>query len=263
MTGKTRLYILTGNKKPISWQLRSRALVFREGKGLREIIYIEGGHSIWKDDYEKDALTQSKEIWFEDGCLLVNPSNLLLIEYLEAHPEFNKSFKLDNPEADAVKELEALEREELVKDELSKLEDYGALVEALRRKDEVTIHLTPSQKKLRCYKEAKQDPDKVLKAIKDPKTITKYMVALALSRNIISLNTPKTHVVWGDNKEVICAIPTGQKVVDIMSNFLFEPKNEGTLEELQRRIDELEGTATKTADNTSASKKAKNTRKSA
>ncbi|WP_062057399.1 hypothetical protein [Aquimarina longa] len=239
MIGKIRLYILKNNYTPVSWQLRSKSLVNREGKGLREIIYVEGGHSIWRDDYDINIQINAKQIWFEDGSFLVNPQNKLLIDYLETHPDFNLKFKLDDPEADAIRDLASIKKQDEVKDELLKLDNYDALVESLSRKDEVTLHLTPAQKELRCYQEAQKDPEKVLKAIADPQTTTKYLIALALSKNIIALNTQKTQIIWSDNKEVIVALPLGQKPSSIMAEFLFEPKSEGTLAELQKRVNAL------------------------
>lgn len=243
MSGKTKLFVLKRGSnldyKPVSWQLRTGALVYKENKGLRQIVYVEGGHSIWMDEYDKSIALRNKEIWFEDGSLLVNPTNLLLIEYLVNHPDFGVKYILDDPEADAILKLAEIEKYDQVKTELSKLEDFDALVESIRRKDEVTFHLSPSQKKLRCYEEAKSNPDLVLKALRNPNTATKYLVALALNKGIIKLNSTQTQVIWGDNEGVITSLAIGQKAIDIMAEFLFEPKNEGTLEELVRRVDLL------------------------
>lgn len=251
MSGKTRLYILTDEKKPASWQVRGRALIEDEKKGLREIIYIRGGHSIFKDDYDKNIQLNATELWFEDGSLLVNPKDLLLVKYLEAHPDFKDKFKLDDPEADAVEKLKKIKMQDKVKAELIKLESFDALVQALARKDEQTLHLTPAQKELRCYEEGQKDPEKVLKALGDPKTETKYMVALAMQKGIIRLNTTKTNIIWGDSQDVIIPLPLGQKPEDILSEFLFEPKGEGTMAELIKRVDVLGVVKAKKAKSTS------------
>ena len=93
-----------------------------------------------------------------------------------------------------------------------------------------------------------------MKAIADPQTLTKYLAALALSKNIIKLNTSKTQIVWSDNSEVIVALPVGQKPSTVLAEFLFEPKSEGTLAELQKRVNAVSDTA-KTPKKTTSRKK--------
>lgn len=242
MAGKTtRIYVLRNNYKPVSWQLRNNALIDAgENKGLRQIVFIKGGHSIFKDDYERGITLKPQEIWFDDGTLIVNGHDTLKIKYVESHPDFNVKYKLDDPEADAIVKLRKFKQKRQVEDELAKLESFDALLEALRRKDEVTLHLTPAQKELRCYEEANKDADRVLKAISDPKNTTRYFVALALSKGILRLNTAKSAILWGDNEELILQLPLGQKPANVMAEFLFDPKNEGTLEELVKRVGALD-----------------------
>lgn len=253
MSGKTRLYKLKHGKKPVTWELRKRALISDEKKGLREIIYIRGGHSIYKDQYDKDANLQAADVIFEDGAMLVNPKDVLLVTYLEQHPEFNVSFELDDPQAAAEAKLAKRRLKNQVESELEKLESFDALVEALTKKGESTLHFTPAQKELRCYEEADKDPEKVLKAIADPKNAVRYMVAVALQKGIIRESLDKSKLVWGDDEETIMTIPFGQKASESLAAVLFEPKGEGTLAELQKRVEAI-GLAPKTKKKTASKK---------
>lgn len=239
MAKKALLYILKKNYKPVSWQLRNTPLVHFEGKGLRRLIYVKGGHSIWRDEYDSKLEVQSTPVWFEHGKLYVNAHDTLLISYLEKHPDFNLKFKLDNPEAEAEKQLQFYKKQDQVKEELGKLTSFDALCEALSRKDETTLHLSPSEKELRCYKEAAANPDKVIKAMQDPLTETKHMVAVAFSKNIISVNPTKTQIVWADTRQAIIPTVAGKKNSEVLAEYLFEPNGEGVLLELNKRILEL------------------------
>ncbi|TSE11276.1 hypothetical protein [Aquimarina algiphila] len=239
-----RYYVLKSKKQPISWQLRTNN-VFKnrivDGKsiGLRQMIYVMGGHSIWKEDYPKEIEPKVKQLWFEEGKLSVNKSDSILIEYLENHPEYNTVFKLDDPEAEAVAELAALEKVDEVKTLLGELEDYSALAQALTSSTVNAAYFTPSKKKLICYKQAQKDPDRVLKALRDPKTETAYYVMLAFSNNILSVDPSKTNVVWGDTREIVMPITLGKKQVATVVDYIVDDKGNDLFLEINKRIQRL------------------------
>jgi hypothetical protein len=234
-----------GDKKPISWKLRMHNIYQnrkdKNGKaiGLRQVVYVMGGHSIWKEDYPKEIAPKIKPLWFEEGKLMVMSHDKLLITYLENHPDYNKHFKLDDPEADAIKELEALEKLDEVKGYLAKLEDYSALAQALSTPTESIMHETFSQKKLRCYKAAQKNPNEVLKALQDPKTETTYYVMLAFSNNILSVNPAKTDILWVESREGIMSVPTGKKHVQAVVDYIVDDKGDDLLLEINKRIKKM------------------------
>lgn len=111
---KRRLYKLTRNRAPISFEVSNRhkrtkpLYYFDENTGQsRPIRYATNKLTPFIDEQDGDVVMGTIE--FKDGMLSVPENNVLLQWYLSIHPDFGNKFVEVDKEKDAQKELESLE----------------------------------------------------------------------------------------------------------------------------------------------------------
>lgn len=246
-----RLYILKGEVKNPSWELRNHGVLIPrkvDGKdvGLREIQFVPGANSIWKEDNKDQGKAQS--IWFSDGSHSVSEHDKVQIEFMENHPDYDKKYELYDPEAKAEAEYEKLELIEQAKNLLRENVDDEDKMAATAASlfGQSSMSWGAKQVKLRCFSFADQEPKKVIAALNDPAAEAKYIAALGMRKQIVMANPQKTAVIWNDKEQgVICPVPAGQKPLDVLGNFLFSEDNLVTLQEIGDRIDAIDGKKSK------------------
>lgn len=239
-----RKYILKGGVKNPSWELRNHNVLVKKSdkEGLRELQYVPGADSIWKEENKKQGTPKSR--WFTNGALLVDNDDKVQILYLESHPDFNVKFELFDPEAKAeekYKELELIEKaKELIRKNVDDEDKMAATAASLF--GQTSMAWGAKQIKLRLYTFADQKPEKVISTLNDPAVEAKYIAALGLRKRIVKSNPQRTAVVWADENEgVIVQVPTGKQPLEVLGDYLFNEENVTTLQEIGKRLDDLDG----------------------
>lgn len=209
--------------------------------GLREIQYVPGASSIWKEDNEKEGKPAS--LVFTDGTLRVSENDKVQIEFIENHTGFNVRYELFDPEAKAEEEYKQFELAEKATSYLRDNQDDEDRMAAVAASlfGPQTMSWGAKQTKMRCFSYAKEKPQEVIDALNDPAADAKYIAALGLRKGVVATNPQKTAVVWADkDRGVICPIPAGQKALAVLGDFLFIEDNVSTLQEIGNRIAALD-----------------------
>jgi hypothetical protein len=248
-----KLFILNDDVKNPRWELRNKGISIPKHKdgnllGLREIQYVPNASSIWKEDNSKEG--SPKSLWFTEGVLAVPASDLMQIEFITNHPEFNVKFHLHDPEAKSKAEFEELELVEKARDLLreSNGDEDKMAATAASLFGITALTWGAMQTKLMCYNHAAIKPQDVIDTLNDESAYAKYIAALGFRKGIVDTNPQKTAVVWNDkDRGVICHVPVGQKPLVILGQFLYDEEQMVTLQELGKRIDALSGIVKKPA----------------
>lgn len=238
-----RKYILKGGKSNPSWELKNHHVLVKKSdkEGLREIQYVPGANSIWKEENKDQG--PAKSIWFTDGSLMVNEDDKIMIQFLEKHPDFNKKFELFDPEAKAREELKKFElvekAKELLRDQASDSDKLIATAASIF--DHRALDWKENVAKLKLFQKADTDPQKLIDALNDPTKEAKYIAAMAFKKNIVRTNEQKTAVVWDDNEAgLIVVVPTGKKPIVVLGDYLADNENETDLQAIGEQLDILD-----------------------
>lgn len=237
------VFFLLGDLSPETWSLAQKNILVKNPTTgfLENIYYIPGTNTIWHSELQKQGEVlknyKKKSIYFVEGTLSVQPDDLILIEYLKAHPDFKVKFSLVDKNADAQKSID-------------KADLITAAVLALQGNalDIKTVGLLVFGESVLLQEDKEIEAQVKQSAISNPQTIVdaysekgewkyKKVVALALSKNIIRINPTKTAVLWTDTNEPILTLAVGQKPIDETGFFLSQSKNETTLQSLSLKID--------------------------
>lgn len=231
-------YVLLGDDRPETWQLRqNNVLVDWENKGrMRKLKFVAGATSILADSNPGIPAT---EIEFLKGKLRILKSDGIKIKYVETHPEYGVKYKKLDPEADAQKKLRELELREEAKDKIRGADPDMLRAVAVMIFDNKALSWGDRQVKLNCFEHADLKPKEMIELLDDPKTQVRYMVVLAMIREIITTNIQKTAVLWKDTGEQIIPLAKGERAVEKMADFLYDDKNVTTLQELSKRAQAL------------------------
>jgi hypothetical protein len=235
-------YLLNG-LSPETWSLAQKDVLVKNPKtGYQEkIYYIPGAKTIWHSELEKqgDILKnyKKKNLYFVEGTLSVDPDNLILIEYLKAHPDFNLKYAIVDKNATA---QTSIDKADLITSAVISLQGdkldiktVGLLVFG----EEVLLQ-EPKEIEAQVKQSAISNPQAIVDAYSDEgEWKYKKVVALALSKGIIKINPTKTAVLWTDTEEPILTLAVGQKPIDETGLFLSQSKNETTLQALALKID--------------------------
>lgn len=240
------VFFLLNDLSPETWDVPQRNILVKSPITgfLENIYYIPGTTTIWHSELEKqgDILKNYKKkgIYFVEGTLSVQPDNLILIEYLKAHPYFKEKYSLVDKNADAQK---FIDKADLITKAVISLQGdaldiktVGLLVfgESVLLQDDKEIEAMVKQSAI-------SNPQSIVDAYSDQgEWKYKKVVALALSKGIIKINPTKTAVLWTDTGEPILTLAVGQKPIDETGTFLSENKNETTLQALSLKLDNKE-----------------------
>lgn len=240
------VFFLLNGLSPETWDVAQKDILVKNVKTgfLEKIYYIPGTNSIWHSDLEKqgDILKnyKKKAIFFIEGTLSVQQDNLILIEYLKTHPDFNVKYSLVDKNADAQKNID---KADLITKAVLALQGntldiktVGLLVfgESVLQQDDKEIESLVKQNAI-------SNPQAIVDAYSDQgEWKYKKVVALALSKGIIRINPTKTAVLWNQTNEPIITLAVGQKPIDETALFISQSNNETTLQALALKLDNKE-----------------------
>jgi len=169
----------------------------------------------------------------EEGLLSIPNTYPQALDYLFAHPDYNKEFRLLNRERDAKKDLEDMEKraEALQKARSTNTEDLKVVVSVLGGDE------TAGENSIKVYalKQADQNPSRFLSMFDNPTVQTRYKVKRALRHGVIEHADDAIKWVGGD---VIINLTPGKDHEEEMVRFLLSdnPKAHRVGDEIENSL---------------------------
>ena len=205
---KDRVYYLNGDKKPLSYSIRSANLFwFDEEKGYeREIKYCQNQRTCFVDEMKGDQ--RLEHIVFRSGALFVEKEKTVLQKFLSKyHPHCDKLFYEHKPVKIAENQLDWLEFEvEALK--IAKDMDID-MAEAIMRVEKGSIVSKLSSKELKrdLLLFARNDPKLFLELTTDENVQLRNFGIRAVEAGIIKMSSDQRYFMWGSNNRKIMTIP--------------------------------------------------------
>ena len=237
---KTLNFQLTNKKRPAAWQLPIKNIMLekKEGKkslGKRRVEYIPGQPSIFKEDHDGDE--EPQQVWFEDGILQVDSTDVALVEILNRHPWKNRVFEKVDHDLSAKKDINKMELRVKAYEQVSSKDPNEMKARGYVLLGAHVINLTDNQVEAQLKQLAMEDPEHVLTEMKNPDYVAKTVGALAVLRGVLVINPTNTAVSWSGGKNII-SIAAGQDPIQKLGEFLAENNESAkiTLQEIGERI---------------------------
>jgi hypothetical protein len=205
---KDRLYNLKGQKKPISYMLRSSNIYwFDEKKGHeRELKHCENQITPFVDEMKGDQ--RLAHIIFRDGSLFVPKEKTVLQKLLSLyHPHKDKLYYEYKPEVDAAEDIEILELEA---DAILMARELDIdLAEAIMRVEKGSEVSKMSSKELKrdLLVFARNNPSLFLELANDDNVQLRNFGIKAVELGIIKLSQDQRNFMWGSNDRKIMVVP--------------------------------------------------------
>jgi hypothetical protein len=205
---KDRIYYLKGNKKPISYSMKSSGIYFfDEKKGYeRELKYCENQTTPFVDEMKGDQ--RLAHIIFRDGNLFVAKEKTVLQKLLSLyHPHKDKLFYEYNPIQEASQDIEILELEA---DAIVIARDIDIdLAEAIMRVEKGSEVSKMSSKELKrdLLVFARNNPSLFLELAADDNVQLRNFGIKATELGIIKLSSDQRNFLWGSNDRKIMTVP--------------------------------------------------------
>jgi hypothetical protein len=250
----TNIYRQTSGKKTGSWQLPLTEVLIEkvingESFGLSKVKYVPGMKTFFAEDIS-DNLT-GQNIWFENGDLRVPKADIVKNELLQAHPWFGKHFELFSKDAIDTKRLSALRAKNNARKLIEESDKEKIKAIALAVFGQAAFIWSEDTCELELLQYADSDPEKLERELADKNYESRYIAALAFSKNIVKANVGKTSVIWNDTTEgVILRLAKGESGIHKLGELL-SVNNEGSLlimQEISARLEKLEITPAKIQD---------------
>ena len=205
---KDRLYYLKGNKKPLSYSIRTSNLFwFDEEAGYeREIKYCQNQRTCFVDEMKGDQ--RLEHVVFRSGSLFVPREQVTLQKFLSLyHPHKDKLFYEHNPVAIAEDDLDFLEMEV---EALSTARDLDMdMAEAILRVELGSEVSRMSSKELKrdLLVFARRNPKLFLDLVNDENVQLRNFGIKAVESSIIKISPDQRHFTWGSTGKKIMTVP--------------------------------------------------------
>ena len=204
---KDRVYYLKGDKKPLSYMLRSSNIYwFDEEKGYeRELKYCQNQKTPFVDEMIGDQ--RLEHIIFRNGTLFVEKEKTVLQKLLDVHPHKDKIYYEYNPVEEAAEDIEILELEAdaIV---IARGIDID-LAEAIMRVEVGSKVSEMSSKELKrdLLLFARNNPALFLELAADDNVQLRNFGIKAVELGIIKLSNDQRNFLWGSNNRPIMTVP--------------------------------------------------------
>jgi len=205
---KDRVYNLKGNKRPISYMLKSSNIYyFDKEKGYeRELKYCQNQKTSFVDEMQGDQ--RLEHIIFRNGSLYVEKEKTTLQKLLSLyHPQKNKSYTEYEPVKEAASEIEILELEA---DAIVIAREMDIdLAEAIMRVEKGSEVSSMSSKELKrdLLLFARNNPSLFLELAADDNVQLRNFGIKASELGIIKLSQDQRRFLWGSNDRPIMTVP--------------------------------------------------------
>jgi len=205
---KDRMYYLKGNKKPISYSMKSSGIYyFDKEKGYeRELKYCQNQTTSFVDEMKGDQ--RLSHIIFRDGSLFVAKEKTVLQKLLSLyHPHKDKLFYEYNPIEEAAGDIEILELEA---DAIVVAREMDIdLAEAIMRVEKGSEVSNMSSKELKrdLLVFARNNPSLFLELATDDNVQLRNFGIKATELGIIKLSNDQRNFLWGSNNRPVMTVP--------------------------------------------------------
>ena len=205
---KDRLYLLKGNKKPLSRSIKSAGVFyFDEEKGYeRELKYCQNQRTPFVDEMQGDQ--RLEHIIFESGNLFVPKEKTVLQKLLSLyHPHKDKVFHEFKPEVKAANEIEILELEAdaiVVAREMDI--DTAEAILRVEKGSEVS-KMSSKELKRDLLVFARRNASLFLELASDDNVQLRNFGIKATELGIIKLSSDQRNFMWGSNDRKIMTVP--------------------------------------------------------
>jgi hypothetical protein len=205
---KGRTYFLKGDKKPVSYAIRSNNIYyFDEEKGYeRELKYTENQKTPFVDEFKGDA--RLSHIIFESGVLFVPREKQTLQKLLSLyHPHKDNVYYEYQPSKIAEEEIDILE---IQVDALTAARNVDIdMAEAILRVEVGSKVSELSSKELRrdLLIFARNNPKLFLELADDENVMLRNFGIRAVEAGVLRLSSDQRNFLWGSNGRKLMVIP--------------------------------------------------------
>ena len=205
---KDRLYVLKGNKKPLSRSIKSSNIFyFDKDKGYeREIKYCQNQTTSFVDEMKGDQ--RLEHIIFRSGNLFVEKEKTVLQKLLSLyHPHRNNIYEEYKPAKEAADEIELLDMQV---DALVAARNIDIdMAEAIMRVEKGSEVSSLSSKELKrdLLVFARNNPKLFLELADDENVMLRNFGIKAVENGILKLSSDQRNFLWGSNGRKLMVIP--------------------------------------------------------
>jgi hypothetical protein len=205
---RDRIYYLKGNKKPISYMIKSANVYwFDEEKGYeRELKYCENQRTMFVDEMKGDQ--RLSHIIFRNGALFVPKEKTILQKLLSIyHPSIDSLFYEYKPVQEAVDDIAILELEA---DAIIAARTIDIdMAEAIMRVELGSKVSEMSSKELKrdLLLFARNNPNLFLDLMNDDNVLLRNVGIKATELGLLKLSQDQRTFTWGSNGRKIMAVP--------------------------------------------------------
>jgi len=205
---KDRVYHLKGNKKPLSYIIKSANIYwFDEVKGYeRELKYCQNQKTSFVDEMKGDQ--RLEHIIFKSGVLMIPKEQTVLQKLLSIyHPHKDKLFYEWKPEVTAASEIDVLEMEIEALNAAQNLDiDMAEAVMRVEIGSKVSDMSSKELKRdLLLY--AKRNPVLFLELVNDENVVLRNFGIKATEMGILKLSSDQRTFSWGSNDRKLMNVP--------------------------------------------------------
>jgi len=205
---KDRVYNLKGNKKPISYMLRSSNVYwFDEEKGYeRELKYCENQRTPFVDEMKGDQ--RLAHIIFRNGSLYVEKEKTTLQKLLSLyHPHKDNIYSEYKPAEEAAEQIEVLELEADAIVIARQMDiEMGEAILRVEKGSEVS-KMSSKELKRDLLVFARNNPALFLELAADDNVQLRNFGIKAVELGIIKLSQDQRNFLWGSNDRPIMTVP--------------------------------------------------------
>jgi len=205
---KDRVYRLKGDKKPLSYMLKSSNVYwFDKEQGYeRELKYCENQRTPFVDEMRGDQ--RLSHVVFRNGSLFVESSKTVLQKMLSLyHPHKDKIYSELKPEVRAANEVDWIEMEIEALNAAMNLDIDMA--EAVMRVEMGSKVSTMSSKELKrdLLLYAKKNPGLFLELVNDENVVLRNFGIKATEMGLLKLSSDQRVFTWGSNDRKLMNVP--------------------------------------------------------
>jgi len=205
---KDRMYILRGDKKPLSRSIKSaNVYYFDEEKGYeRELKYCQNQKTPFVDEMKGDQ--RLEHIIFRSGSLFVEKEKVTLQKLLSLyHPNRKNIYEEYKPAALAADEIDILEMQvdALVAARNVDIDMAEAIMRVERGSDVSNLSSKELRRDLLVF--ARNNPKLFLELADDENVMLRNFGIRAVEAGILRLSSDQRNFLWGSNGRKLMVIP--------------------------------------------------------
>jgi hypothetical protein len=234
---KDRVYYLKGNKKPLSYMIKSAGVYwFDEKKGYeRELKYCENQKTSFVDEMQGDQ--RLAHIIFRNGALFVPKNKTVLQKLLSLyHPHKNKLYYEWQPSKVAAEEIEILELEA---DAIVMARDMDIdIAEAIMRVEKGSEVSKMSSKELKrdLLVFARNNPALFLELASDDNVQLRNFGIKATELGIITLSSDQRTFSWGSNNRKLMTVPFDEHPYTALAHWFKTDEGMEIYQNIEKRL---------------------------